>query len=139
MGRIRSALRAYALVAGTPDEVLSLTNRKVQHFEVGQMATVAVAVLSPPYDRAAIALAGHPPPILAQPGRPAVVLPLKPGTPLGVNAAVPAASHHGGAPPGLGAALLHRRAHRATRGAPRRRTRTSPCRDDGRSAVGRLP
>ena len=88
MGRLRSALRAYALVAGTPDEVLSLTNRKVRHFEVGQMATVAVAVLSPPYDRAAIALAGHPPPILARPGQPAVVLPLKPGPPLGVNTAV---------------------------------------------------
>jgi phosphoserine phosphatase RsbU/P len=88
MGRLRSALRAYALIATTPDEVLSLTNRKVQHFEVGQMATVAVAVLSPPYDRATIALAGHPPPILAEPGRPAVVLPLKPGPPLGANTAV---------------------------------------------------
>ena len=61
MGRIRSAIRAYALLGRRPDEVLSLTDRKMDHFEVGQMATAAIAVLSPPYDEAYVSLAGHPP------------------------------------------------------------------------------
>ena len=147
MGRLRSALRAYALVAGTPDEVLSLTNRKVRHFEVGQMATVAVAVLSPPYDRAAIALAGHPPPILAQPGRPAVVLPLKPGTPLGVNAAVPPPVTTVELPPGsvllfFTDGLIERRGELLDDGLERVRVATTAappsvvCRDVMAAAVG---
>jgi hypothetical protein len=35
MGRIRSALRAYALVCDDPAEALTLLDRKVVHFEAG--------------------------------------------------------------------------------------------------------
>jgi serine phosphatase RsbU (regulator of sigma subunit) len=83
MGRVRSALRAYALVGAGPDEVLALTDRKVQHFEVGHLVTVLVAVLSPPYDHMDIALAGHMPPIFVSPDVPASFLDAEAGPPLG--------------------------------------------------------
>ena len=89
MGRLRSALRSYALLGVTPDEVLRLTDRKVQHFEVGQMATCAVAVVSPPYDEASIVMAGHPPVIAASPGLPAAFVEAIAGPPLGVGIDLP--------------------------------------------------
>jgi hypothetical protein len=84
MGRIRSALRAYALLGRGPDEVLALTDRKMSHFEVGNMATCAIAVLHPPYDVALIALAGHPPFVLAPPVWEAALIEAQPGPPLGL-------------------------------------------------------
>ena len=83
MGRIRSALRAYALLELPPEEVLRLVDRKVDHFEIGTIATVACAVTAPPYDTLTIALAGHPPPVISAPNRPAEVAAIRPGPPLG--------------------------------------------------------
>ena len=71
MGRIRSALRAYSLLDLPPEEVLRLVDRKVDHFEIGTIATVACAVTDSPYDTMTVALAGHPPPVVAAPGEPA--------------------------------------------------------------------
>ena len=73
MGRIRSALRAYALESTDPAEVLSRLDRKLQHFEPEAMATVLCAVLSPALDEVRISSAGHLPPIIAVPGQPAAV------------------------------------------------------------------
>jgi phosphoserine phosphatase RsbU/P len=73
MGRIRSALRAYALESTDPAEVLSRLDRKLQHFEPDAMATVLCAVLSPELDEMRISSAGHLPPIVAVPGQPAAV------------------------------------------------------------------
>jgi serine phosphatase RsbU (regulator of sigma subunit) len=84
MGRIRSALRSYALITDSPSEVLALTDRKVQHFEVGQMATVAVAVIRSPYDAVELAIAGHPPPVIAEVSGPASLVEVEVGPPLGV-------------------------------------------------------
>ena len=84
MGRIRSALRAYSLIAATPEETLALTDRKVEHFEIDMVATVVCAVSSPPFDRFRIAAAGHPPPVLATPGRAAQLIDVPRGLPLGV-------------------------------------------------------
>jgi phosphoserine phosphatase RsbU/P len=81
MGRIRSALRAYALLDLPPHEVLRLVDRKVDHFEIG---TIACAVMEPPYDTMSLALAGHPPPVIAAPGRPAELVAVEPGPPLGM-------------------------------------------------------
>jgi hypothetical protein len=94
MGRVRSALRAYALTGQDPDAVLAMTDRKMAHFEVGTMATAAVVVLHPPHDEALVALAGHPPPVQAAAGGEAVLLDIRPGPPLGVGTAdrPPAAS-----------------------------------------------
>lgn len=92
MGRIRSAIRSYALLGRRPDEVLSLTDRKMDHFEVGQLATAAVAVLSPPYDEALVSLAGHPPFALARPGEECELVSVQPGTLLGVTSFRPPAA-----------------------------------------------
>ena len=55
MGRMRSALRAYALETRDPAEVLTRLDRKMQHFEPDAMATVAYAVLTPATGQLAIA------------------------------------------------------------------------------------
>jgi Stage II sporulation protein E (SpoIIE)/GAF domain len=71
MGRMRSALRAYALEASDPAEVLDRLDRKMQHFEPGALATVLYAVIDPALDRMQVSLAGHFAPVIARPGRPA--------------------------------------------------------------------
>ena len=71
MGRMRSALRAYALETRDPAEVLDRLDRKMQHFEPDAMATVLYAVIDPGLDRMDICLAGHFPPVIAYPGQPA--------------------------------------------------------------------
>ncbi|HEX2771760.1 MAG TPA: PP2C family protein-serine/threonine phosphatase, partial [Micromonosporaceae bacterium] len=85
MGRLRSALRAYALVCDDPASALTLLDRKVRHFEAGNLATVLYAMISP--DRAIIqmSLAGHLPPVLATPGQPAGTLNIPVDLPLGTG------------------------------------------------------
>jgi putative methionine-R-sulfoxide reductase with GAF domain len=85
MGRIRSALRAYALIERAPERVLELVDHKVNHFEIGTMATVACAVLSPPFEEMTVALAGHPPPAMVSPRRAASLLDVAPSPPIGTN------------------------------------------------------
>jgi serine phosphatase RsbU (regulator of sigma subunit) len=68
MGRMRSALRAYAMETADPAEVLDRLDRKMQHFEPGALATVLYAVLDPALDRVHISSAGHPAPVVAVPG-----------------------------------------------------------------------
>ncbi len=84
MGRLRSALRAYALEGWSPEEVLRHADRKLQHFEPDVTATVVAAALDPPFDRLRLASAGHPPPVYAAVNRPSVLLPVPPAPPLGV-------------------------------------------------------
>jgi phosphoserine phosphatase RsbU/P len=71
MGRMRSALRAYALETRDPAEVLDRLDHKMQHFEAEAMATVLYAVIDPGLDRMNVCLAGHFPPVIAYPGQPA--------------------------------------------------------------------
>jgi phosphoserine phosphatase RsbU/P len=71
MGRMRSALRAYALETSNPAEVLSRLDRKMQHFEPGALATVMCVVVQPGLARARVSCAGHIPPVVAAPGQPA--------------------------------------------------------------------
>jgi sigma-B regulation protein RsbU (phosphoserine phosphatase) len=85
MGRIRSALRAYTLLDLPPEEVLMLVDRKVDHFEIGTIATVACAVTEPPYDTMTVALAGHLPPVVVAPGGPGALAAVGPGPPLGLG------------------------------------------------------
>jgi sigma-B regulation protein RsbU (phosphoserine phosphatase) len=90
MGRLRSALRAYALVCDDPAKALTLLDRKIRHFETGNLATVLYAMISP--DRATIqmSLAGHLQPILAAPGQPAGTLDIPVDLPLGTGRLKPA-------------------------------------------------
>jgi putative methionine-R-sulfoxide reductase with GAF domain len=74
MGRMRSALRAYALVSDDPAAVLDLLDREAQHFEYGTMATVSYAVVDATREHITLSLAGHPPPMLAAPGRETVLM-----------------------------------------------------------------
>lgn len=68
MGRLRSALRAYALDHEDPAEVLHRLDRKLCHFENEITATVIYAVTEPPFDTLRICSAGHPPPLIASSG-----------------------------------------------------------------------
>jgi hypothetical protein len=100
MGRIRSALRAYTMLELPPEDVLDLVDRKVTHFEIGSIATVALAATHPPFDRLQLALAGHPPPAIAVPGSPTVLAEVDVGTPLGTGADVRRSSTALDVPPG---------------------------------------
>jgi sigma-B regulation protein RsbU (phosphoserine phosphatase) len=84
MGRLRSALRSYALIEDDPAAVLTLLERKIQHFEAGNVATVLYAKVSPHRHQMVVSTAGHLPPILAVPNRAAVLLPLPADLPVGL-------------------------------------------------------
>lgn len=84
MGRLRSALRAYALLGGDPAEVLDRLDQDVQYFDPETMATVLVAMFEPSLERLHLSSAGHPPPVLALPGYPGVVLEVPSDHPVGV-------------------------------------------------------
>lgn len=83
MGRVRSSLRAYALLGGGPAHVLELTDRKIHHFDMGAMITVLCAVSAPPYETFEISAAGHPPPLLAKANGEATVVDVDTNVPLG--------------------------------------------------------
>jgi putative methionine-R-sulfoxide reductase with GAF domain len=85
MGRMRSALRAYALESDDPAEVLHRLDRKIEHFEPGAMATVLYALCHPALRWARVSVAGHLPLVLACPGRPAAPLDIAPDLPIGVD------------------------------------------------------
>ncbi|GIE02990.1 PP2C family protein-serine/threonine phosphatase [Paractinoplanes durhamensis] len=85
MGRVRSALRAYALVTDDPAEALTLLDRKVRHFEAGSLTTAQYAMISPDRTTVRISTAGHPPPVLFVPGRPAATVALPADPPLGIG------------------------------------------------------
>jgi serine phosphatase RsbU (regulator of sigma subunit) len=85
MGRMRSALRAYALETPDPADVLGKLDRKMEHFEPDAMATVLYAVADPALDRMHFSLAGHLPPVIACPGEPAVLADVAPGLMIGVE------------------------------------------------------
>lgn len=86
MGRLRSAMRAYALLGMSPEDVLRGANRKLLYFEPGGMATVICGVLAPPFDEIRLCSSGHPPPVLVRPGDQATLLEADTSPPLGVVA-----------------------------------------------------
>ncbi|WP_067484429.1 PP2C family protein-serine/threonine phosphatase [Actinomadura hibisca] len=63
MGRLRTALRAYALEAATPGDVLDRMHRLLVHLEPDALATALVMQVTP-QGRLRWANAGHPPPLL---------------------------------------------------------------------------
>jgi serine phosphatase RsbU (regulator of sigma subunit) len=88
MGRMRSALRAYALETLDPGEVLARLDRKMAHFEPDAMATVLYAIFDPELDRMRICLAGHFSPVIAVPGQPAELAGTAAGPVIGIDADV---------------------------------------------------
>jgi serine phosphatase RsbU (regulator of sigma subunit) len=85
MGRLRSALRAYALEHSDPAEVLRLLDMKISYFEVGAMATVLYAVADPPYDHFMVSSAGHLAPVLVTADGSAQTTDVAPDPPVGVR------------------------------------------------------
>ena len=83
MGRMRSALRAYALDSGDPAEVLARLDAKMQHFEPGALATVSYALFDPSLDSMRICLGGHYPPVIATAGQPGALAEIPPGLLIG--------------------------------------------------------
>jgi serine phosphatase RsbU (regulator of sigma subunit)/anti-sigma regulatory factor (Ser/Thr protein kinase) len=100
MGRLRSALRSYALEGGDPGTVLTKLDRKVLHFEPSGMATVLYAMLSPSLDELYLSSAGHPPPVLTTRGGPACLLDVPVDPPLGVQHGLRRRTHSVPLPPG---------------------------------------
>jgi serine phosphatase RsbU (regulator of sigma subunit) len=87
MGRLRTAVRAYALDSDSPGDVLGRMDANVRQFEPEVMATLLCAVFEPSLDRLQVSSAGHLAPMLARPGQPAVMLDVPVDPPLGIRAA----------------------------------------------------
>jgi serine phosphatase RsbU (regulator of sigma subunit) len=87
MGRIRSALRAYALESADPADVLTRLDRKIQLFEPEAMATAIYAAIDVDHEALTMSSAGHLPPIIVEPDQPARLVDLAPDLPLGAHAA----------------------------------------------------
>jgi phosphoserine phosphatase RsbU/P len=100
MGRMRSALRAYALETSDPAEVLTRLDRKMQHFEPGALATVLYAVFEPSLELVRISSAGHIPPVLAVPGHSGELTEVHADLLIGVDAIAPRRSITVAVPPG---------------------------------------
>src|SRR5207302_1348055 len=84
VGRLRSALRAYALEGHDPSTVVERLNRLVwTELEESQMATLLYAVFEPVESTLTWVNAGHLPPLVSLAGT-AVLLPGERSVPLGV-------------------------------------------------------
>jgi serine phosphatase RsbU (regulator of sigma subunit) len=89
MGRLRNALRAYALDSDDPAVVLTRLDEMVSHFEVDEMATVLYAVFDPGRRHMRCSTAGHPLPFVAPPVGEADMIEAEADPPIGSGAAVP--------------------------------------------------
>jgi sigma-B regulation protein RsbU (phosphoserine phosphatase) len=87
MGRLCSALRAYALDEDEPATVLARLDRKITHFEAGNLATIVYAMINPARDQMIVSMAGHLPPLLAMPDQEPRTLNLPVDLAVGVGAA----------------------------------------------------
>jgi phosphoserine phosphatase RsbU/P len=106
MGRLRSALRAYALECDDPADVLSRLDAKIMHFEPGAMATAVYAVTEPPFESIRVASAGHFLPIQLSCDGVAREVDLPVGLPLGVEPGVKRTSGSLEFPPGCSLVLF---------------------------------
>ncbi len=100
MGRVRSALRAYALEADDPADVLQRLNRKLVHFEAGEMATVLYAQVDATFELVQVSSAGHLPPLLIPDDGPAHFVDLTIDPPIGIGSRVKRTSTKVELPPG---------------------------------------
>jgi serine phosphatase RsbU (regulator of sigma subunit) len=85
MGRLRSALRAYALDEDDPADVLRRLDREMCHFEPDVLATVVLGMTTPPYENWRFSSAGHFPPLVGEAGKPAVMASIPRNRLLGVD------------------------------------------------------
>jgi serine phosphatase RsbU (regulator of sigma subunit) len=88
MGRLRNALRAYALDSNDPATVLTRLDEMVSHFEADEMATVLYAVIDPDRRRMTCSAAGHPYPFIAPPSGEAEMVDAHADPPIGSGTGV---------------------------------------------------
>ena len=88
MGRLRNALRAYALDSNDPAAVLTRLDEMVSHFEADEMATVLYAVIDPDRHRMTCSAAGHPFPFIASPSGESEMVDAHADPPIGSGAAI---------------------------------------------------
>lgn len=68
MGQVRTAFRAYALGGGPPETVVERLDHLIQAMELDHFSTMIYAVLDPLSGHMSMVRAGHPPPLLLEPG-----------------------------------------------------------------------
>jgi serine phosphatase RsbU (regulator of sigma subunit)/anti-sigma regulatory factor (Ser/Thr protein kinase) len=85
MAHLQSALRAYALEALRPAVVLERMNSFVLEGEQGGMVTLLYAIVDPDGHTVQVASAGHPPPLVLDPGGRPTFVEAPPGSPIGVT------------------------------------------------------
>jgi GAF domain-containing protein/anti-sigma regulatory factor (Ser/Thr protein kinase) len=68
MGQLRNAVRAYALEDWTPAVVLERLNQLTHSTDQGDMATLVYATFDPQTAELVFTSAGHPPPLVVEPG-----------------------------------------------------------------------
>ena len=83
MGRLRSALRAYALESERPGQALARLHRKFAHFEPSEMATVMYVVVAADLSTFTVASVGHLPPVIARPDQEVAFVDCIPSPPIG--------------------------------------------------------
>lgn len=84
MGQLRAAVAALALETYEPGHLLGRLAANTDQLLDISLATLLVASYAPAQRVLKVASAGHPPAVLVVPGRPAVLLEVEPGPPLGV-------------------------------------------------------
>lgn len=89
MGRLRSALRAYAIETEDPAEVITKLDRKAQYFEPDILATCQYVIVDRLHNEVRMSSAGHPPPVLARPGQPTRTIEMAGDLPVGVTLELP--------------------------------------------------
>ncbi|HEY3210340.1 MAG TPA: SpoIIE family protein phosphatase [Actinomycetota bacterium] len=87
MGKLRNALRAYALEVPSPSDVLDRLDRLIQILDPGEMATALYGVIDPVHLTFRFACAAHVPPVVHEPDGPTRVRTVDVGPPLGAMAA----------------------------------------------------
>ncbi|MFD7082931.1 SpoIIE family protein phosphatase [Streptomyces sp. NPDC002181] len=85
MGQLRSAVRAFTLGGGAPEQVVAGTNRLLIGLDPGQFASCCYVLLDPVSGRARAVRAGHPQPLLRHADGRAEVLDLPGGVVLGID------------------------------------------------------
>jgi serine phosphatase RsbU (regulator of sigma subunit) len=86
MGQVRTAVRAYSAVGQSPGQVMECTNRLLVDLDVDLLASCLYLHLDPDGQRAMAAGAGHPHPLLRDPGGRVRTLDLAQGPLLGIDA-----------------------------------------------------
>ncbi|GAA2730852.1 SpoIIE family protein phosphatase [Streptomyces nogalater] len=100
MGRLRTALRAYAVESDSPAAILTRLHRMLRHQQPELYATALIARLRPGEPEVVWASAGHPPAVVRAADGTVRVLDARPGVMLGVPVPYDYAEHRSDLPAG---------------------------------------